>query len=231
MLSMNLRIPVCACLVMLSALAPQAQERLRYREFQLGSNLASVAKLTGALPSGAAVIHQRPAVMKDLEWRPRYFSGGVSPQTDPVDLVLFRFYDDQLFRVVVDYDRDRTEGMTEADMIEAMTATYGPASSKPLPKASRTPVVAYGVPDTPLAIWGDIEGSVTLLRVAYPKSFRLVLASTALESLARTAAAEAVRLDAHEAPQRELARQQKEAADSLAAQQKAKSENKAVFRP
>jgi hypothetical protein len=218
------------CICLLFAQDISAQEPLRYREFQLGSDLASVAKLTGAAPSAAKVIHQRPALLKDLEWRPRYFSGGVSPRTDPVDLMVFRFYDDQLFRVVVDYDRDRTAGMTEVDMIEAIAATYGPAL-KPLPKASRTPVVPYGAPDTPLAIWGDAEYSVTLLRVAYPESFRLVVAFTRLENLARTATAEALRLDAREAPQRELARQKKEAEESLAAQEKAKVENKAVFRP
>lgn len=228
---MNSRIfAICTCILILSAHVLQAQERLRYRNFQLGSDLASVAKLTGAAPSEAKVIHQRPAVMKDLEWRPRYFSGGVSPQTDPVDLMVFRFYDDQLFRVVVDYDRHRTEGMTEADMIEAITAAYGPAS-KPLPRASRAAALQYGAPDTPLAIWGDTEYSVTLLRVAYPETFRLVVAFTRLENLARTASAEAVRLDTNEAPQREIARQKKEAGEALAAQEKAKIENKAVFRP
>jgi hypothetical protein len=226
-----IRVPVCAGFLILAALAPQAQEALRYRDFQLGSTLASVAKLTGAMASAATVVHQRPAVMKDLEWRPRYFSGGVSPQTDPVDVILFKFYDDQLFRVVVDYDRNRTEGMTEEDMVEAISATYGPVSSKPVPKVSRGPAVTYGSPDTPLAIWGDAAASVTLLRVAYPKSFKLVVSSTALEGLARTAVADAVRLDAQEAPQRELARQKKESAETLAAEQKAKIENKAVFRP
>lgn len=31
----------------------------------------------------------------------------------------------QLFRIVVDYGQNRTEGMTEADMIEAISAVYG----------------------------------------------------------------------------------------------------------
>jgi hypothetical protein len=224
------RVALCSCIVILSSLASHAQERARYRDFQLGSDLASIAKLTGVAPSAAKVIHQRPAVMKDLEWRPRYFSGGVSPQTDPVGLMVFSFYDDQLFRVVVDYDRHRTEGMTETDMIDAITAIYGPVS-KPKPKESRAPAAQYGAPDAPLAFWGDTEFSVTLLRVAYPQSFRLVVAFTRLENLARTASAEAVRLDAHEAPQREIARLKKEAEESLAAQEKAKGENKAGFRP
>lgn len=218
------------CILVLSAQLLDGEEPMRYRDFQLGSDLASVAKLTGLALTEAKIVHQRPAVMKDLEWRPRYFSGGVAPQTDPVDLMVFRFYDDQLFNVVVDYDRHRTEGMTEADMIEAITATYGPAS-KPLPRPGRAAMPQYGAPDTPLAIWGDTEYSVTLLRVAYPETFRLVVALTRLENLARTASIEAVRLDAKEAPQREIARQKKEAGEALAAQEKAKIENKAVFRP
>ena len=121
---------------------------MHYREFQLGSDVASIAKLIGIAPSDVKLIHQRPAVMQDVEWRPRYFSRGASAQTDPVELIVFRFYDDQLFRVVVDYDRDRTEGMTEADMIEAITAEYGPAS-RLLLTSNRIPTLDYGAADTP----------------------------------------------------------------------------------
>jgi hypothetical protein len=217
-------------LILLTA-APllHAQEPLRYREFSLGSDVASVASLTGLAVSEAKVIHARPAVLKDLEWRPRYFSRGVSPRTDPVDVMVFSFYDDQLYKVTVDYERDRTAGMTEADMIEAITAEYGPAVT-PLPRVRAT-LPDRGAADQPLAVWGSADNSVTLLRVASPQSFRLIVAGTRLERLARTAGAEAVRLDAREAPQRELARQKKEAEDAHAAQEKAKADNKAVFRP
>ena len=67
--------------------------------------------------------------------------------------------------------------------------------------------------------------------MTYPESFRLVVALTRLENLARTATEAAVRLDTAEAPQREIARQKKLAADSAAAQEKAKTENKAQFKP
>lgn len=218
------------CLTVLCAQAIAAQEPVRYREFVMGSDLASVAKLAGAAPTGAKVIHTRPAVMKELEWRPRYYSGGTAPRTDPVDVMLFKFYDDQLFMVVADYDRRRTEGMSAEDMIAAISETYGPVSQVPS-RTLGTPTVQYGFPDTPLGVWGTTEYSVTLLRVAYPASFRLVVAHTRLESLARTATAAALRQDTDEAPQRELARQKREAADSAAAQEKAKTENKAQFRP
>ena len=144
--------------------------------------------------------------------------------------MLFRFYDDQLFMVVVDYDRRRTEGMSPADMIAAVSATYGPVSQVPSRRLG-TPTVQYGFPDTPLAVWGNAEYSVTLLRVTYPESFRLVVALTRLEDLARTASAAAVRLDKEEAPQREIDRQKNEASDLAAAQEKAKAENKAQFKP
>jgi hypothetical protein len=226
----NSLIALCTCIVILSAQLLHAQDRMRYREFQLGSDVASVGKLIGTAASDVKLIHQRPAVMQDLEWRPRYFSRGALSQTDPVELIVFRFYDDQLFRVVVDYDRDRTEGMTDADMIEAITTEYGPAS-RVLPTPNRVPTLDYGTADAPVAIWGDKESSVTLLRVAYPVSFRLVVSLTRLDNLARSASAEAVRLDVKEAPQREIARQKKESDEALAALKKAKTENKAVFRP
>jgi hypothetical protein len=223
-------IALCAGMLILAAQHLGAQDRMSYREFQLGSDVATVIKLSGAAPSDVKLVHQRPAVMQELEWRPRYFSRGISPQTDPVEVIVFRFYDDQLFRVVVDYHRDRTEGMTEADMIEAVTVAYGPAL-RVLTATKRIPTLDYGAADAPVAIWEDEESSVTLLRVAYPVSFRLVVAFTRIDKLARTASAEAVMLDAKEAPQREIARQKKESDDAVAALKKAKAENKAVFKP
>jgi hypothetical protein len=219
------------CLVIMFVHVGAAQEPYRYREFELGSDLASVQKLTGASSSGAKVIHMRPAVMQDLEWRPRYYAGGASPLTDPVNLMLFRFYDDQLFMVVVDYDRRRTEGLSPADMIAAVSGTYGSPVSQVPSRRLGTPTVQYGFPDTPLAEWGNAEYSVTLLRVTYPESFRLVVALTRLEDLARNASAAAVRLDEEEAPQREIDRQKNEASDLAAAQEKAKTENKERFKP
>ena len=220
------------CLVTVSAQPVVAQEVVRYREYVLGSDLATVAKLAGAPVSSAKTVHSRPAVLQDLEWRPRYYSSGVSPQTDPVDLMVFKFYDGQLFAIVADYDRRRTEGMSGADMIAAISETYGAVTQLPsrqIGPPAETP--RYGFPDTPLAVWGTADSSVTLFQVTYPSSYRLVVSLTRLDVLARAAIAEAIRLDTSEAPERELARQKKQAADLAIAQEKAKTENKAGFRP
>jgi hypothetical protein len=59
----------------------------------------------------------------------------------------------------------------------------------------------------------------------------MTVTSLRLDALASTAEAEAVRLDERDAPKRELARQKKEADDKRAAQEKARLQNKALFRP
>src|SRR5437899_8030677 len=74
-----------------------------YREFQLGMDLNAVKKQT----SEARTIHQRPALIQDLEWRPRGF--GSAAESDPVKDVLLSFYNGQLFRIVVNYDRYKTD--------------------------------------------------------------------------------------------------------------------------
>lgn len=202
-----------------------------YREFQLGGDLASVSGLAGVAASQAKVIHQRPAVMQSLEWRPPYTSTGPSaPAPDPVQQIVFSFYNDQLFRLVIDYDRSRTEGMTDADMIEAISSAYGSASKAPL----RTGVTSSRVAQesgTLVARWDDADCSVVLYRSSYASGFRMIVTSIRLDALARTAEARALRLDELEAPKREIARQKKEAEDTRAAQEKARLANKAAFRP
>ena len=223
-----LTLGICWAALFAPVAVAQAPPQFQYREFELGSNLASIARLIGAEASKAKVIHSRPSVLKDLEWRPRYRAGSEST-SDPVDLIVFRFYDDRLYMMVVDYDRRRTAGMNSTDMIAAVTETYGAVSqipSRPMGAAGQ-----YSFPDTPLGVWGDETTTISLLRVAYPESFRLVVASRELQELARVAGDTAVRLDKEEAPQRELDRQKREATDSLAASEKLKNENKATFKP
>jgi hypothetical protein len=69
------------------------------------------------------------------------------------------------------------------------------------------------------------------LRVSYQNAFKLVVSSTRLAELARVAGLESVRLDAIEAPQREIARERQEAADAHTAEDKAKQVNLPAFKP
>jgi hypothetical protein len=126
--------------------------------------------------------------------------------------------------------QDRTAGMTDADLIEAISTEYGP-QSKPGPRTGRG--AASQVEEesgTSLARWAGDDYSVVLYR-SYSSNFRIIVASPRLEALARTADVQAVRLDDREAPLRELARHKKETEDLRASQEKARLANKAAFRP
>jgi hypothetical protein len=209
-----------------------AQDFDRYREFELGSAVAAVSILTGTAGSELKAIHQRPAVIQELTWRPRY-GGGRSPTTDikSVDRIVFDFYDDRLYRLTVNYERTQTEGLTDADMVEAISLVYGSAIR---PVAPRRPATIAPYDDTGMRIaqWGNESTSVALYRLSsYATSFKLVMTAEPAAALARTATARAVLLDAREAPQREAAREKKEADDRRAAEEKARSTNKAMFRP
>ena len=215
----------------LAAPSLHSQGRSRYRDFQLGGDLGSISALTGVAVSSARTIHLRPAIMQELQWqRPYSMNATTLEQTEPVKQIVFSFYNDQLSKMVVDYDQDRTAGMTDADLIEAISTEYGP-QSKPSPRIGRgaaSPVDEES--GTSLARWAGTDYSVVLYR-SYSSNFRIIVASPRLEALARTADVQAVRLDDREAPLREIARHKKETEDLRASQEKARLANKAAFRP
>ena len=184
--------------------------------------MTSVAALAKVPAAGAKTVHQRPSLIQELEWRQPYVMiGSTMTQTDPVQRIVFSFYDDQLFRLVISYDRRRTNGLTDADMIEALSATYGAAllqtSTKNLPALTASLFSELGAP---IAQWGDVDYSVGLYRSSFASEFRVVVTSPRLEALAQTATAEAIRLDEREAPQREVDRKKKEADDTRAAKRR-----------
>jgi hypothetical protein len=220
-----------ACTLWLSSPLLEAQEVGRYRDVHLGSSLLSVAGANGLRSEDAKTIHQRPAIMQDLEWRPSRYSGDATGASDPVREIVFSFYNDQLFRIVVNYDRERTEGLTNADLIGVLTGTYGPpatlASATPRASESRD----YADQDAVIARWENAESSVALLRARYPTPVSLVVLSKRLSGLARTAEADAIRLERTAAPQREADRMKKEADAARASSEKARPTNKAAFKP
>ena len=224
------RLAVCALGLVLSTHSVESQDRARYRDFQLGGNLPSICAITGVAASEARTIHRRPALMQELQWQ-RPYSGTPAGRTDPVKQIVFSFYNDQLSRMVVDYDYDRTAGLTDADMIDALSVEYG-APLKPTGTASRAVVSPVERESgTPVARWGDADYSLVLYRSSYRAGLRIIVTSPRLEALARTADAQAAKLDELDAPQLEIARQKKEAEEARAAEEKARLTNKAVFRP
>ena len=210
---------------MMSA-ATLAGDLSKYRDFQLGTNLPAIAQQVGASPSQAKLIHRRPALIQELEWHPQPL--GPSSRTDPVQAVVFSFYNGELFRIVVNYDRYATEGLTADDVVETISATYGMAAKPPAPaEAARGP---YGDQEEVLARWQDPQFRFDLIRSSYGPSFRLIGVLKKLEAPAQAAILEAKRLDDQEAPQRNAARKASEEDSAKVKLEKARLVNKPKFR-
>jgi hypothetical protein len=203
-----------------------AEDLSRYRKFQLGMDLATVAKETGSSRSQVKDVYGRPSLIQELSWRPQPL--GSSSRTEPVSEVVFSFYDGHLFRIVVIYDRYDTEGLTADDFVEAISANYGIATK---PAAAAATPGPYGDREEGIARWQDPHYRFDLVRSTYGPTYRLIGVAMNLEAAAQAAIIEGQRLDQQEAPQRDAERIAREAATEQAKLEKARLVNKARFRP
>ena len=215
--------------VLLASWPVAAADLGTYREFKIGASTADVIAGTGAAERDVKTLHQRPALLQELSWRPRSAIGRNFTDRDSVATIVFSFIDNQLFRMAIDYDRSSTEGLTKEDMIASLSAMYGPRSTQ-RPVGSRP---AFDSLDTPtvIALWQQGDASLTLNQSTYGGGFGLVITSSPLEVLARKAQATAVTMDAREAPAREAARAKEQADAARAAAEKTRTTNKATFKP
>jgi hypothetical protein len=206
-----------------------AQDFAKYRDFQFGTSLESVAKQIDMNASAAKITHQRPAVIQTLQWDQMSYSDS-SAKDKSVRSIRFDFYNDELFKMVVMYDAAGTKGLTTDDMIEAISAIYGPAV-----KPETTIVVStfslYEDNQKVLACWEDAQYSYNLFRSPYGNTFGLVAISKKLDVLASNSSREADRLDKLEAPGKELALHMQQEEDKRIAQEKARLISKPAFRP
>lgn len=203
-----------------------ASDLAMYRTFKFGTDTATVAKQIGIDPSRIKVVHARPALIQELEWRP----GGLGPTTEPetVQNLVFSFYEGDLYQITASYDRRGTEGMTVDDFTEAISAAYGPAVT---PARTATPLVrGYEGSEEVVAQWQDALHRYDLIRSAYGPTFRLVGTEKKLHALAQAAILEATRIDDREAPQREAARLAREEEAAASVLDKARRANKPKFR-
>jgi len=206
----------------------QGQELSRYRAYVLESSVDTVVTTIGARATQVTTLHERPAKIQEVRWRAPYVSADTS--VDPVRDVAFTFVNDALYQVLVTYDRERTAGLTNDDIIQSLSASYGTPMLKPT--IVRTELPSAVLDDAiVLAQWSDAVTSLALLRDMYSPDFQLVLISKALSARAQGAIREAIRLDALEAPQREMEKRKQDVADAAATRDKARVTNKAAFRP
>lgn len=199
----------------------------KYRNFELGTDLSTVAGQMGVNPSQAKVINSRPALIQELDWSPQPL--GASSHAEAAKDVVFSFYEGKLFRIAVTYDRYETEGLTVADFVDAISAMYGPGTKPAAPV--KVAAGGYGEQQEIFAQWQDSQYRFDLIRSSYGPTFRLVGVLKALEAPAQAATLEAKRLDDQEAPQRDAARLASEKDAANAQSEKARLVNMPKFRP
>lgn len=219
------------CLLCFAFFSPAgiAQDLSKYRDFHFGMSLDSVAKQIQTKSTAAQTIHERPAVIQTLEWNVIGYTESVL-KDGSVRAIRFDFYNGELFKMAVTYNPAQTDGLTAGDLIEAISAVYGSATT-PADSVSVSYSTAYEDTQKVVARWETPEYSYNLYRTSYGNTFGLVAFSKTVDVMARAASREADRLDKLEAPARELAKQTKQAEDTRTAQEAARSVNKPKFHP
>ncbi|MGA2879305.1 MAG: hypothetical protein ABSG13_10180 [Bryobacteraceae bacterium] len=190
-------------------------------------NISQTAEQAGMKIADATTVHQQPALIQVLNFQPNLFHSSSAKQ-DPVSQIALTFYNGELARMAVIYDRYKVDGMTADDMIQALSAAYGTAA-KPTAEIAYHSYYAETAPV--LARWEDSQYSYNLIKSDDRSSFALILYSKQLDALAQPAIVEAVRLEALGAPEKEAERARKQAQDNLALQEKSRLSNIASFRP
>jgi len=145
-----------------------------------------------------------------LTWWPPSLAG-TPYRPDTVEQIHFSFYNSELYKIAVTYDRSSTEGLTRDDMVKSLSAKYGPPSTVALPESAKhEPTDPHA---EPIASWEDAQTCVNLVRSSFSGDFDLVITAKSLNAEAELAIIESAKLDKQLEPQREADRQKKEIDD------------------
>jgi hypothetical protein len=197
--------------ILISTPLIHAQDLSRYRNFSFGMTVADISKQVDQTPANAAVVHEHPALIEELTWLPPQPYTSSRP-AEPVDQILFSFYDGALYRMLVTYEGSATKGLTDEDMIRVVSAKYG-AATRPVAAVVNFPMnPSYKATEKVIARWEDSQYSLNLFR-SYVDTFAIVMFSKQLDAQAGISIAESLKLEQQEAPQKEAARAKKTAED------------------
>ncbi len=209
---------VSLAMILLSAPVIHGQDLSKYRNFSFGMSVASVSKQMDRQPTEAKVIHQRPALIEESTWYPPQPFDSSRP-AEPVEKILFSFYNGELYRMLVTYDRSAIKGLTDEDMMRVVSAKYG-AATRPVADVNFPLNPSYKATEKVIARWEDSKYSLNLFRSSTADAYAIVMFSKQLDAQAGIAIAESVKLEQLEAPQMEAARVKKEADDLEGERQK-----------
>ena len=199
-----------------------------YRTLALGDSVPAVVETLKARPTDVKIVQERPTLIQQLTWRRQRYVSGESAVVDPVDEMVLTFHLGQLTRIAVSYERNRTEGLTDADLTDAFVDVYGPPM---LPSTSSHTTRVKSAPGAALGLWSDGVTLVTLRREGHPPQLKLTVATLVADAAMQEALADGAELAASEAPGKALAKSTADAAELLARADRIRRDNKASFKP
>ena len=211
--------------ILLSIAQLHSQDLSSYRHFSFGMTVTDISKQIDQTPANAAVLYERPALIQELTWLPPQPYSSVRP-AEPVDQILFSFYNGALYRMLVTYENSATKGLDDEDMIRVVSAKYGVAT-RPVAAVVNFPMnPSYKATEKVIARWEDSRYSLNLFRSS-GDTFAIVMFTKQMDGQAGVSIAESLKLDQEEAPQKAAARSKKDADDLEMERQK----NIKTFRP
>jgi hypothetical protein len=206
-MKMMRRVGISLVMILLSAPLVRGQDLSKYRDFSLGMSLAELSSQVDLRPLQTKLIQKHPAVIQELTCWPGG-SSDYSRQTDSVWQIFFSFYNGELFRILVTYDRDATHGLTAEDVVQAISTKYG-TPTRPVGEISFPTNELYRSTEKVIARWEDSQYSINLVRSRFLNSFSLVMLSKRLDAQAEAAIAKSLKMEGQEDPQKEIDRQGK----------------------
>ena len=220
-----------ACALSLAGPAVSAEVVLsHYRGISLGDSVPTVVDRLQLPAADVKVVQESPTVVQEVTWRPHRYVSGATVEPDPVAEMVLTFHLGRLARIAVIYDRERTQGLTDADLLELMSPAYGASQLIVSPTQSTFTVTPLAERQT-IGQWEDAETLLRLWRDHYPNRVGLTFTSIVEDRALQQALTDGALLHTAEAPARELARLTAEAAAIEARDVKSRTNNKAAFKP
>src|SRR6266849_4475256 len=171
---------VSLAMILLSAPVIHGQDLSKYRNFSFGMSVVSVSKQVDRQPTEAKMIHQRPGLVEESTWYPPQPFDSSRP-AEPVEKILFSFYNGELYRMLVTYDRSAIKGLTDEDMIRVFSARYAFAA-RAVVDVNYPPTPAYRATEKVIARWEDSQYSLNLFRSSTADTFAIVMFSKQLDA-------------------------------------------------
>lgn len=211
--------------------AAQTQPLAQYRDVTLGDSVETAVERLKATAADVKVLFAQPTLVQELTWKPHRFISGTTVEPDPLAEIVLTFHKGHLARIVASYDRERTLGLTDADLHELLSNIYGTSllQSK-LTQPSFDPIGPMS-PRKTVSSWADADTLVLLWREEYPRRVGLTITSVTADRALQDAIGLGARLMASGSPQRAIDKQAATAQAIKDRDAEIRRQNKARFKP